>query len=170
MQMRDEWKRARKWKVAAGVGTAAALGLAGVAFASPADVTGAPSPITLQREVVAAEAPPSTPTTSWAAFVAGYEEVKYTFVDSTPTTQSVAADDTTPTSQSVAADDTTPTSQSVAADDTTPTTLDDDATCDSVDTPDDNSVDTPDNSVDTPDNSVDTPDNSVDSVDSSIDS
>ena len=121
MQMRDEWKRARKWKVAAGVGTAAALGLAGVAFASPADVTGAPTPITLQREVIATEAPLSTPTTSWAAFVAGYEEVRYLFVESTPTTQSVAADDVTPTTQGVAADD------------VTPTTLDD--ACDTCDNP-----------------------------------
>jgi hypothetical protein len=70
MKMKEQWKGPRKWKIVAGVGTAAALGVTGMALAGPGDASGVPAPITLQRQVATSESL-SPSTTVWVTTAAG---------------------------------------------------------------------------------------------------
>jgi hypothetical protein len=64
--MQNQWRHPTKWKVVAGVGTAAALGFAGIAYADAGHVSTEPPPINLQGQVAtAASASPST--TLWVS-------------------------------------------------------------------------------------------------------
>jgi hypothetical protein len=58
MQNKDQWKR--KWKVAAGIGIAAALGVTGIAVAGPGEVPSRSTPITLQQQVLAGSSASTT--------------------------------------------------------------------------------------------------------------
>ena len=49
--MQDQWRHPTKWKVVAGIGTAAALGFAGIAYAESGNVSAEPPPISLQGQV-----------------------------------------------------------------------------------------------------------------------
>ena len=63
MSIKDKFKNPGSWKVLAGVGTAAVLGLGGIALAGPGNSTGVPEPINLQSQSTAAEA--ATTSTAW---------------------------------------------------------------------------------------------------------
>jgi hypothetical protein len=69
MKMKEQWKGPRKWKIVAGVGTAAALGVTGMALAGPGDASGVPAPITLERQVTTSESL-SPSTTIWVTTAA----------------------------------------------------------------------------------------------------
>ncbi|MDQ3781315.1 MAG: hypothetical protein M3349_00050, partial [Actinomycetota bacterium] len=54
MQIKDQWKRPRDWKVVAGVGAVAALGITGLVIANPADGS-VPASISLEERARIAE-------------------------------------------------------------------------------------------------------------------
>lgn len=54
MQIKDQWKRPRDWKVVAGVGAVAALGITGLVIANPADGS-MPASISLEERARIAE-------------------------------------------------------------------------------------------------------------------
>lgn len=60
MQMKNRFKIPGNWKVIAGVGTAAVLGLAGIASAGSGDSSAVPAPITLHSQVQAGDTSPDT--------------------------------------------------------------------------------------------------------------
>jgi hypothetical protein len=157
MKMKDEWKRFRNWKVAGGVGTVAALGIAGIALAAPGDVPDVPTPITLQSQVGTSES--LSPSTTWR-FTLTTDETRSLDLGATlPVT-------TTAQKASSASPSTTHRMMLAPGDDDMDYSFGDS----SPDTPDrsyDSSPDSPDISVDS---SVDSVDSSIDSVDSSVDS
>ncbi len=54
MQTKNQWKRPRDWKVVAGAGAVAALGITGLVLANPADGT-VPDAISLEERATIAE-------------------------------------------------------------------------------------------------------------------
>jgi len=186
MQTKNQWNGPKNWKVVAGVGTAAALGFAGIAFAGTGDLSGVPDPIALQRQVITSQAP-STSTTSRItlattaqpqAFPSTSARVTLTAPEQPSPSPALARVTQTTVQQPVPSPATTVHVTQTAGDDDLNSPLDDI----SPDTPDpvpDLSPDTPDvaiadvpdvESPDTPDvESVDVPD-ALDSADSSIDS
>ncbi|MGI5939789.1 MAG: hypothetical protein ACOX8V_03740 [Thermoleophilia bacterium] len=55
MSLKDKFKQPKNWKIIAGVGTAAVLGLGGIALANSSDVSSVPSPIQLQNQTQATQ-------------------------------------------------------------------------------------------------------------------
>ncbi len=174
MQTNGQWKRPKKWKVIAGVGTGAALGFAGIAFAGSEDMSGVPAPITLQRQVLAGES--LSPTTTLKVTQAT-QETTATSPTTTPTTTATSPTTTPPTTATTVKvtrattshtdidcshDDCSPDHAAPSPSTTSPTT----ATTSHTDT--DCSLD--DCSPDSPDVTPDDSYNSIDSADSSIDS
>ena len=170
MQKKNQWKR--NWKVVAGVGTAAALGFAGIAFAGPGNASGVPDPITLQRQVVTGESPMPSPSTTLRVTLTTDKSPSLspsTASQATVTTARIAL-----SKRHVARHVTTgkaPSPSPTTASQATVATGHDDTDC----SLDDCSSDSPDlasddSSPDSPDLASDDASDSIDSADSSIDS
>jgi hypothetical protein len=95
--MQDQWRHPTKWKVVAGIGTAAALGFAGIAYAESGNVSAEPPPISLQGQVATApSASPSTtlwvsPTTTLRVTSTASESQSHSPVTTAPVTTATVA-------------------------------------------------------------------------------
>lgn len=95
MQTRDQWTRSGKWKVAASVAAASALGITGVALAGNDGGVSDPEPITLDDTTNVAEVTTtarSVPTTVQEAVLMGAETASVSSpLDTTDTQASVVS-------------------------------------------------------------------------------
>jgi hypothetical protein len=167
MQMKNQGKIPKKWKIVAGIGTAAALGVTGIAFAGSGGVAGVPAPITLQSQAGTSES--LSPTTTWQLTEATGETWLLDLDTTLPVTAnaekapSASPGTTYRMMRTTGGDD-----MGYFLGDLSPDSPD--VTVDSPDV----TVDSPDVTVDSPDvtvdDSIDSVDYSIDSVDSSIDS
>jgi hypothetical protein len=103
MQMKDDLKRPRRWKVLAGVGTAAAIGLAGIAFANPGDAMSAQSPITLQSQTTTSQSVPAGTTPS-TVYVNSQDDVDCSLDDCSSDSADCASADSSPDTADDASD------------------------------------------------------------------
>lgn len=120
--MQDQWRHPTKWRVVAGIGTAAALGFAGIAYAESGNVSAEPPPISLQGQVATSvTSPPATTlrvtsttgqsqspdpiTTAPVTPAAGHDDIDDLSDDGSTDSHDVVGQDSSPDSLDVGLDD-----------------------------------------------------------------